>query len=477
MREKFIRWEPITPYQRNALSLLRTLQESGHLAYFVGGFCRDLIIGRDIHDIDITTSATPSEVLKIFSHYTTLDRDKDFGTIRIVHEGGAYEITSFRRESQYKDNRHPKKVSFLREPRQDVLRRDFTVNGMLYDPVSSILIDYVGGMKDVRNRCMRFIGDADKRIKEDALRMMRAIRFATVLDFGLNSSVMRSIKRNRSLITNVSRERIRDEFIKILMSDHASKGVWTLYNSGLLKHILPDLDLLGTIEQDSRYHAEGNVFIHSVGLLDHLPPDADLSLRVASLFHDIGKAKTTKKTIHGSSVQITSYGHEVVGAEMVPVILGAKGLHLSHEHLTKIRWLVRNHMMVFPLDKMKISKQMKWATHKWFVDLLHLNRADNLARITIYPDPLAGYRYGLSLYERGRKMLQGKSLEEFFRGIVTGNDVKMILGIRSGPNVGRQLREMRDLFFQGKILTRHDALEHLSKKAEDFRKRQKENTA
>lgn len=447
-----------TPYEKAAVDVVKKLQAAGFASYFVGGFARDIILKRKRTDIDVATAATPNEAKNILKKYKIISRDERFGTLRIITTHGMIEVTTFRKESTYEKRRRPKSVRFIDAPEIDALRRDFTMNALFYDPTTCTMLDYVGGVKDVRKKIIRCVGDPKKRFSEDALRMLRAFRFMAQLKFSVEKKTLSALERSAPLIESIAKERVRLEIEKLLMGRHAARAFRAMHDSHLLKYVLPEIFILSSIPQNPLYHLEGDVFTHTLLALDYVPHDADLALRFAVLFHDVGKAQTTKEITKDGKRGVVSYGHEVVGADMIPRVLGVSGLRCDNKTVAKVQWLVRNHMVMYQLREMRMAKQMAYATHKWFPELLQLDRVDDLGRMTKERDPLKPYRYGRRLLLKARKATHHQSLEVFLKKIITGNDVKRLLGIESGPKVGHVLREVRQLFFQGKVTTRKQAL-------------------
>jgi poly(A) polymerase len=453
-----------TPYEKDAFQVVKKLQRAGYPTFFVGGFARDLLLKRKRTDIDIATQATPEQVKKILTDYKILARDERFGTLRVLAHKGVLELTTFREESLYEKRRRPKEVRFIEKVERDAKRRDFTINALFYDPVLCELFDFVGGVEDVKNKLIRCVGDPKKRFSEDALRMLRAFRFQAQLGFEIEKKSLRALEQSAPLIQEIAKERVRTELEKLLAAPFASMALRAMHRSHLLNYVLPEIFVLSTIPQNPEYHSEGDVFTHTLLALEHLPKNASNVLRFALLFHDVGKATTTKEIEFQGKRKIVSYGHEVVGANMVPRIFGANGLRFDKRSIAKIQWLVRNHMVMYQLPEMRSAKQMAYATHKWFPELLELDRADDLGRIAKRAKLLIPYRHGKKLLAKAQKMTKHQSLEVFLKKIVTGDDVKKILGIQDGPKVGSVLREIRQLFFQGKVTTRKQALRRVSEK-------------
>lgn len=451
-------FRPKTPYEKAAFDIVKKLKAAQYETYFVGGFARDIILKRKRTDIDIATSATPSQAKKVLKKYRIISRDEKYGTLRLISSSGMVELTTFRKESAYEQRRRPKSVRFIEGAEEDAYRRDFTMNALFYDPTTCTMLDFVGGIADVKKRIIRCVGEPKKRFSEDALRMLRAFRFQAQMKFKIEKQTLHALEHTAPHIQDIAKERIRLELEKLMCGRYAARSLRSMHNAHLLKYILPEIFLLSSIPQNPLYHLEGDVFTHTLLAIDHLRSDASIALRFAALFHDAGKASTTKEIMKGGKRSIVSYGHEIAGAEMIPRVLGASGLRFDKHTIAKIQWLVRNHMVMYQLREMRMAKQMAYATHKWFPELLELDRVDDLGRMTKERDPLKPYRYGRRLLLKAKKATHNQSLDVFLKKIITGNDVKKILEIESGPKVGNVLREVRQLFFQGKIRTRKQAL-------------------
>ncbi len=454
-------FKPKSSYEKDAVRIVQKLQKHGQAAFFVGGFARDLLMKRKRADIDIASSATPWMAKKMLLPFRVIDRDKKFGTLRVIVEGGTIELTTFRSEEAYEDRRRPGQVSFIHSAEDDARRRDFTINGMFYDPTEQMLYDFVGGIDDIKKKIIRCIGDPKKRFSEDALRMLRAFRFQAQTGYAIEPKTLAALRKTAPFIQEIASERVRSEIEKLLLGNFSTTALRDMHASHLMKYVMPEIFLLSTVKQNPLYHAEGDVFTHTMMVLDALPKDADISLRLAALFHDVGKAKTTKEVRENGKRKIVSYNHEVEGANMIQRILGQQGLRFDNLTIKKVEWLVRNHMVMYQLKDMRMAKQMAYATHKWFPELLELDRADDLGRMSKDHDPLIPYKYGKKMLRRAEVSTNNKPLDVFLKTIVTGNDIKEILEIPGGPRVGNILREIRQLFYQGKITTRKQAIAHL----------------
>src|SRR5215471_3235775 len=323
--------------QQTARFIVEQLQGAGFQAYWVGGCVRDFLLGRQPGDYDIVTSALPEQVEKLFSH--TIPVGRKFGIIIVVEEGHQFQIATFRAEGEYLDGRRPSQVSFG-DARADALRRDFTVNGLFYDPVTNQLHDWVGGEADLRAKVIRTIGPAAERFDEDHLRLLRAVRLAAQLDFQIELETLASIKKNAPSIRVISAERIREELVRLFRAPHAGRGLRLLHESGLLEQVLPEIAATVACKQSPDFHPEGTVFNHLVLMLEQLPTDADPSLPWAILMHDVAKPVTSSTDPHTGSIHF--YGHERVGTDMAREILDR--LKFPRKQTEEIAQAVHYHM-------------------------------------------------------------------------------------------------------------------------------------
>src|SRR5580698_6226561 len=368
-----------------ALTIARRLRELGHAAYFAGGCVRDLLLGIDPHDFDVATSATPSEVQAAFPRTESLGAH--FGVVLVSEpvwgERIATEVATFRNDGAYSDGRRPDAVRFSLDPREDVLRRDFTINGLLLDVIDyeegdrlqDCVRDFVGGQVDLERKLVRAIGDAATRFSEDKLRMLRAIRFAARLDFAIESRTMAAIQEQAGSIAQVSAERVRDELTKILTEGGARRGFELLDESGLLREILPEVTRMKGVEQPPQYHPEGDVWTHTLMLLDHLPKAASPTLAWGMLLHDIGKPATfTPPDPAKPGDRIRFNGHVEVGVTIARNILNR--LRFSNEDCTQILALVENHMRFGDILQMRRSTLKRFLRLPKFDEHLALHYAD-----------------------------------------------------------------------------------------------------
>lgn len=312
---------------------LFNILNSSYESYFVGGAVRDMILGYSINDYDITTLATPDEIRETLHMYKTIDIGGSLGTVLARTENFSVDITPFRIEGEYKNYRKPEEVIFSKDVRDDIKRRDFTINAILYN---GEFIDYVGGIEDLRNKIIRAIGDPEERIREDALRILRAVRFASKYDFEIEDGLKSAIISNVSLLKNISYERIRDEFVKILLDKNVKLGINLLKELHILDIILPEILETYDYDQNSKYH-ENNLYDHIVNVVGYSPEV--LEIRLAALLHDLGKPSTFSM---GEDGVAHYYGHEVESSEIARNVL--RRFKFSNEIIKNVRILIENHM-------------------------------------------------------------------------------------------------------------------------------------
>lgn len=419
-----------------AIEIVRQLKKAGFLAYFAGGCVRDLVMKRVPEDYDIATTARPEDIEKIFQK--CLPVGKQFGVMIVVHEGNHFEVATFRSEGTYRDGRHPDEVSFT-TPEEDAKRRDFTINGLFYDPTGRRIIDYVGGKEDIRKKQIRTIGEPKARFMEDRLRLIRAIRFAANLDFKIESETWQSIKELGQEIHSVSQERIRDELIKMFTRPHAGRGLKLLFESGLLKEILPEIEAMNGVQQPPEFHPEGDVFVHTKMLMDQLDHPS-LVLAFGALLHDVGKPDT----FSNEGGRIHFYNHPKVGADMTQKILTR--LRFANQEIADIYSCVENHMKFANVKEMRIGKLKQFVARENFPVELELHRIDCLAS------------HGqLQLYRFLKRKLKEFKHEELKPKRLINGDNLIALGIKPGPIMKEILEEAYALQLEGKIKSRDGA--------------------
>ena len=329
------------------------------------------LLGREPGDYDIVTAALPEQVERIFKRTVAVGRK--FGVMVVVEGARQFQVATFRAEGDYQDGRHPEQVAFG-DAMADARRRDFTVNGLFYDPVRKELHDWVGGQADLRARIIRTIGAPAERFAEDHLRLLRAVRLAAQLDFGLEAGTLAALKANAGKITTISAERVREELVKLFRPPHASRGLDLLRESGLLEQVLPELAAAVTCEQSPDFHPEGTVFNHLRLMLQHLPAAADPSLPWAVLLHDVAKPVTAAADPKTGSIHF--YGHEKIGADMAATILGR--LRFPRKQIEEVVKAVRYHMQFKDALQMRKSTLRRLLLRPTFPLELELHRLDCL---------------------------------------------------------------------------------------------------
>jgi poly(A) polymerase len=420
----------------------------------VGGCVRDLLLQREPKDYDVATNATPQQVMNIFPE--TYAVGAQFGVVlvpppesdvasteaEITSKPRAVEVATFRSDIGYSDGRHPDEVRFSRDPQEDVARRDFTINGMLLDPVSGAVLDYVGGREDLQAGIIRTIGDPEHRFSEDKLRMLRAVRFAARFEYTIEPATFAAMQKLAAQIEVVSRERVRDELTRMLTEGHARRAFLLLDASGLLEHVLPDISAMKGVQQPPEFHPEGDVFVHTLLLLDNLPNPCPLTLAWGALLHDVGKPATFRV----APDRIRFDGHVEVGVKMAEKICGE--LRFSNDETEQILALVDNHMRFGHATRMKESTLKRFLRMPSFDEHLALHRADCLAS-----------HRNLGTYE----FIQQKRAEipaEKMRPVplVTGDDL-IAAGHLPGPRFREILTAVEDAQLEGRLPSRDAALE------------------
>src|SRR5207302_10519118 len=360
---------------------IQTLRQMGFQAYLVGGCVRDLLLGRVPEDYDVATNATPAQVMEIFPETYAVGEQFGVVLVPVPREDGAssistvhaVEVATFRSDIGYTDGRHPDEVRFSTDPREDVARRDFTINGMLLDPVSGEVLDFVGGRKDLEAGIIRTIGNPQHRFTEDKLRMLRAVRFAARFEYTIEPSTFAAMTELADQIAVVSRERVRDELTRMLTEGHASRAFLMLDESGLLPHVLPEISAMHGVEQPPEFHPEGDVFVHTLLLLDNLPQPCPPTLALGALLHDVGKPATFRV----APDRIRFDRHVEVGVKIAEEI--CRRMRFSNDDTAQILALVDNHMRFGDATRMKESTLKKFMRMPAFDEHMALHRADCLA--------------------------------------------------------------------------------------------------
>jgi poly(A) polymerase len=409
-----------------ATEIVRRLQRAGFSAFWVGGCVRDFLLGRAPQDFDIATSALPEQVEKLFAR--TIAVGKKFGVVVVLEKQQQFQVATFRAEADYRDGRRPGKVVFA-DAKADAQRRDFTVNGLFYDPLTQKLHDWVGGEKDLRAGIIRTIGVAAERFAEDHLRLLRAVRFAAQLDFVIEPETFAAVKKLAPKIKRISAERIRDELLKLFSPPHAARGLVLLRESELLQPILPELAAMISCEQSADFHPEGTVFEHVRRMLEKLPPDANELLPWAVLLHDVGKPATAERDVQTGAIHF--YGHEKTGAEMAREILNR--LRFPKKQIEEIVACVRQHMQFKDVKQMRKATLRRLLLRETFPLELELHKLDCL-----------GSHGGLEHYNFLVAQAEELKKQPAIRPpLLTGRDL-IKLGMKSGPALGALLNEIRE---------------------------------
>jgi poly(A) polymerase len=447
-------WSGLTAVLRNfSTSIVQTLRQRGFQAYLVGGCVRDLLLGREPKDYDVATSATPEQVMEIFPE--TYAVGAQFGVVLVPEsavavnastesaaKSRAVEVATFRCDLGYSDGRHPDEVRFSSDPREDVARRDFTINGMLLDPISGDVLDFVGGRKDLEAGIVRTIGDPERRFAEDKLRMLRAVRFAARFGYAIELATFAAMQKLASQIEVVSRERVRDELTRMLTEGQARRAFLLLDESGLLRHVLPEISAMKGVEQPAEFHPEGDVFVHTLLLLENLPRPCPLTLAWGALLHDVGKPPTFRV----APDRIRFDGHVEVGVKMAEEI--CRRLRFSNDETEQILALVDNHMRFGHATRMKESTLKKFLRMPKFEEHLALHRADSLAS-----------HRNLSTYEFIQQRRSEIPVEKMRPApLVTGEDL-IAQGHVPGPKFREILGAVEDGQLEGRLTAREAALE------------------
>jgi poly(A) polymerase len=431
-----------------AISVVRTLRDHGHQAYFVGGCVRDLLLGREPADYDVATDAAPEEVMRIFPE--TYAVGAQFGVVlvpvpkeqRIPSQSETIEVATFRSDVGYSDGRHPDEVRFTRDPSEDVQRRDFTINGLLLDPTNNQVLDFVGGQKDLEARSIRAIGDPALRFSEDKLRMLRAVRFAARFEYTIEAATFAAIRQLAPQIHQVSRERVRDELTKMLTEGHAGHAFELLDQTGLLHEVLPEIEAMKGVEQPPEFHPEGDVFVHTLLMVEKLPQPCPQTLAWGVLLHDVGKPPTFRR----APDRIRFDDHVDVGVKMAEAI--CRRLRFSNDDTEQILALVDNHMRFGHVDRMKAS------TFKRFIRLPRFDEHLELHRL----DCESSHR-NLRVYNLVREKMAELPPEAVRPApLVTGDDL-ITAGYSPGPRFKEILSAIEDAQLEGRLRSKDEALQ------------------
>ncbi len=443
-------------------SIIQSLQKAGFEAYIVGGCVRDFLMQKEPNDWDVTTNAKPEEIQKVFSNSFY---ENNFLTVTArtgskKPELAEIEITTYRLEAKYSDKRHPDEVKYAKKLEDDLSRRDFTINAMALRPGSGQareLIDLFRGQKDLKNKIIRTVGNPEERFNEDALRMLRAVRFAATLGFNIEEKTANAIRENSIWLEAISKERTRDEFVKIIMADNASQGIELLRELGLLKYIIPELLENYGVAQNK--HHIYDCYQHAVKSLEYTAKKGfNMQVRLASLLHDIAKPKVKA----GKGEDATFYNHEIVGAKMAFQILNR--LKFSKKDIEKITKLVRFHLFYYNVDEVgeaSVRRLVRNMGPENMEELLQVRQADRIGSGVPKAEPYKLRHLKYMIEKVSKDPISAKMLK------VNGNDLMKMLEIKPGPRVGQIL----DILL-GHVLDdpKKNTKEFLSKEAEKLGK-------
>jgi putative nucleotidyltransferase with HDIG domain len=454
-----------------AIEIVQILRQHGFQAYLAGGCVRDLLLNREPADYDVATSATPTEVMKIFPESYAVGAQ--FGVVLIpessavpsefpvleavsenqqnVKENATVEVATFRSDHGYSDGRRPDAVRFSKDPHEDVIRRDFTINGMMLDPMAADplkngVLDFVGGRKDLDARIIRAIGNPETRFAEDKLRMLRAIRFAARFEYKIEPETFAAIKSHAHEIQIVSRERVRDELTRMLVEGRAHRAFLLLDEAGLLSKILPEISTMKGVEQPPEFHPEGDVFAHTLILLDYLPQPCPPALAWGALLHDVGKPATFRR----APDRIRFDNHVEVGVKIAEAV--CKRLRFSRDDTEQILALIDNHMRFGHVMRMKESTLKRFMRLPGFDEHLALHRADSLAS-----------HGNLSTYEFLCEKLRETPHEKIRPAWLVNGDDLIAAGYAPGPKFREILEAVEDAQLEGRLQSHDAALEYIKR--------------
>lgn len=420
-----------------ARAVIAKLRSGGHQAYLVGGCVRDLLLGVTPKDFDVSTDARPDRIMDLFPNSGRVGAH--FGVVLVRDTFCQVEVATFRSDHKYEDGRRPASVHFERDPREDVLRRDFTINGLMMDPDSGNILDYVDGQADLQRHVIRAIGDPDARFEEDHLRLLRAVRFAARFGFEIETATFQAVARHHHRIARISAERIRDELVRILTEGGARRGFELLDATGLLAVILPEVAAMKGVAQPPEYHPEGDVWVHTLLLLEQLDhPTATLAL--GALLHDVGKPPTYRV-----AERIRFDGHAEAGVRMAHDILNR--LRFSRDEMEQVEALVANHMRFMDVSRMKQSTLKRFLRMPAIEEHLELHRLDCLS----------GSKY-LENYKLAKRHLEELTAAQLKPApLLTGADL-IAEGYVPGPRFAEILSAVEDAQLEGSIQSSGEAM-------------------
>lgn len=438
-----------------AITIIRALRGQGHKAYLVGGCVRDLLLGREPADYDVSTSAKPDDVMRIFPE--TYAVGVQFGVVLVpAPNANVIEVATFRSDIGYTDGRHPDQVRFSTDPREDVERRDFTINGMMLDPLvddplRNGLLDFVGGREDLKAGIVRAIGEPGRRFAEDKLRMLRAVRFAARFGYAIEPATFAAIQKLATQIHQVSRERVRDELTKMLTEGHARQAFLLLDETGLLRELLPEIQTMKGVAQPPQFHPEGDVFVHTLLLLEKLPRPCAPTLAWGALLHDVGKPPTFRI----APDRIRFDGHVDVGVKMAEEI--CRRLRFSNDEAGQILALIEHHMRFGQVQRMKESTFKKFVRMPHFDEHLELHRLDCQAS-----------HGDLSAHQFTREKMAAMPLEVMYPAPLISGDDLIRLGYPPGPRFKEILSAVEDGQLEGRLRNHEEALRFIQREFVEF---------
>ena len=426
--------------EKTSIKIVKILRKAGYDAFWAGGCVRDILLQREPKDFDIATNAKPKVIEDLLEH--TIPIGKEFGIIMAVVKGHHFEIATFRSDSGYSDGRRPDAIEFS-HPEEDAKRRDFTINGLFYDPIQKQIIDFVEGRRDIKDRLIRFIGDPHERILEDHLRIVRAIRFKTVLDFQYHPDTYKALQKHAQLADKVSGERLRDELNKMMLDDNPVEGWEDMEDTGVLKYVMPELLELKGVAQPVEFHHEGDVWDHTMQCLASLPPNATLEEKWAVLLHDIAKPQT-----FAQKERIRYDGHPEQSGEMAQKIL--RRLKFPRKFIEEVCFAITHHFDMKQLIEMPEGKRLKWFKKPAFPLLMTVFKAD-IAGTT--PSDYSMFDELNELYKKSARRIKKEP-----KKLLSGEEVMEILDIEAGPKLGEILEELHEKQLAGEIKNKRAAL-------------------
>lgn len=428
---------------KGAALLLRRLEGAGFEAYTVGGCVRDTLLGKTPSDWDLCTSASPDEIRSLFSGFRVIETGAKHGTLTVLSEGRPFEITTFRSDGEYSDFRHPKQVTFVRSLHEDLLRRDFTINAMAYSP-SAGLIDYCGGVQDLREGIIRCVGIPTKRFEEDALRVLRALRFASVYDFSIEpatSDALRALSRN---LEHIAAERVREELFRLLCGSGAGTILRTYPD--VLSLIIPAIGPMIGYDQNNHHHRY-DLWEHTVRSIEAVPPD--IILRLTMLLHDTGKPRARASDDTG---ECHFFGHAEYSSAIADETL--RNLKSDRETLERVTILVRYHDIPLDTSERSLLRMLNRFGQRELISLIHIRHADSIATGTVSAENAD--REERDTLEALRVLLDRKPCFSLRSLAVNGNDL-LALGL-SGKDIGKVLQTLLDGVMSGEIENKRDML-------------------